>query len=70
MNSADVPCAATPTDARGARLARGLRADLRSVRAIVSNSGPDRPARLTASPGGVVHHPILPSPGAVTRTDR
>jgi hypothetical protein len=68
---------ADETDPRGARLARGLRAaqpprraDPCSDRAIDSNSGPDRPTRLTESPGGAIRRPILPSPGTVMRTDR
>jgi hypothetical protein len=77
MISADVSRATTPTDARGARLARGLpasqparRAGPCADRAIESDLGPDLPTQLTASLGGPVRHLILPSPGAVMRADR
>jgi hypothetical protein len=77
MINVDVPSAATPTAARGARLASVLRVARPVRRAAPSQlgpwtltPGPDPPTRLTASPGGAVRHPVYPSADAVMRSDR
>lgn len=49
--------------------------DNRSAALLIANqdrwiSGPDRPARLTAPPGGVIRNPLVPSLDAERRRER